>query len=140
MERPHLLSYEQVAYQQILQLTYVDDLLAAMREVFVKLFAPFIITFVQSLRATGAADSKRAPTKATWDFSSTLAGWNDIFDKLLRGFEAKAAQVSGAVAQAAALLRVYLSLIYRPGSTGAKIKSQSSASHYADAHSAFRRS
>lgn len=85
----------QVAYQHILQLTYVDDLLSAMKEVFVKLFAPFIITFVQSLQAVGAVDSKRAPIATNWDFSKALAGWNDVFDKLLRGFETKAAQVSG---------------------------------------------
>ncbi|KAG8865311.1 hypothetical protein FRB96_000201 [Tulasnella sp. 330] len=81
-----------VAYQQILQLTYVEDFLAAMKEVFVKLFTPFILTFVQSLQAVGAVDNGLATITTRWDFTSALAGWNDVFDKLLRGFESKAAQ------------------------------------------------
>ena len=38
----------QVAYQRILQLTYVDDLLAALKALFVKMFQPFLATFVAS--------------------------------------------------------------------------------------------
>ncbi|KAG9014999.1 hypothetical protein FRB94_007071 [Tulasnella sp. JGI-2019a] len=81
-----------VAYQQILQLTYVEDFLVAMKDVFVKLFAPFVLTFVQSLQAVGATHSGLATIQTKWDFASALAGWNDVFDKLLRGFENKAAQ------------------------------------------------
>lgn len=87
------IDHHQVAYQQILQLTYIEDFLAAMKEVFVKLFAPFVLTFVQSLQAVGAADNGLATIPTRWDFTSALAGWNDVFDKLLRGFENKAAQV-----------------------------------------------
>lgn len=86
----------QVAYQRILQLSYVEELLAALKTLFVKLFEPFLATFVASLHAasSGKLTSNSAQTAATWNFSKAFDGWNDVFDKLLRGLEDKATQVS----------------------------------------------
>ncbi|OBZ75641.1 Signal recognition particle receptor subunit alpha, partial [Grifola frondosa] len=83
-----------VAYQRILQLTYVDELLAALKTLFVKLFQPFLATFVASLHAV--SNAKVTPiageTTASWNFAKVLDGWDSVFDKLLRGLEDKAAQ------------------------------------------------
>lgn len=86
----------QVAYQRILQLTYVDDLLAALKTLFVKLFEPFLTSFVASLhaannRATAAVSA--ASEAIAWDFGKAFEGWDTMFDKLLRGLEEKAAEV-----------------------------------------------
>ncbi|KAI0736938.1 P-loop containing nucleoside triphosphate hydrolase protein [Fomitopsis betulina] len=83
-----------VAYQRILQLSYVEELLAALKTLFVKLFEPFLATFVASLHAasSGKLTSNSAQTAATWNFSKAFDGWNDVFDKLLRGLEDKATQ------------------------------------------------
>ena len=85
----------QVAYQRILQLTYVDELLAALKTLFVKLFEPFLTTFVASLHAasSGKLASNPGQAVATWNFTKAFDGWDDVFDKLLRGLEDKAAQV-----------------------------------------------
>lgn len=87
----------QVAYQRILQLTYVDDLLAALKTLFVKLFQPFLTNFVASLhsvntRVTSAA-STAVNTATSWDFVKAFEGWDTVFDKLLKGLEEKAAEV-----------------------------------------------
>ena len=86
----------QVAYQRILQLTYVDELLAALKTLFVKLFEPFLATFVASLHAatSGKLASNSSQAATTWNFTKAFDGWDDVFDKLLRGLEDKAAQVS----------------------------------------------
>lgn len=84
-----------VAYQRILQLTYVDELLAALKTLFVKLFEPFLASFVASLHAVSTAKlSSSSPIQpaATWNFAQAFADWDAIFDKLLRGLEDKAAQ------------------------------------------------
>jgi signal recognition particle receptor subunit alpha len=87
--------YEKVAYQRILQLTYVDDFLAALKTVFVKLFEPFLAAFIASLHAAGSGKLGNAngSTPVTWNFVEAFKGWDAAFDKLLRGFEDKAAQV-----------------------------------------------
>jgi signal recognition particle receptor subunit alpha len=84
-----------VAYQRILQLTYVDDLLAALKTLFIKLFEPFLATFVASLHAlsSGKVVSAAGEVATQWSFVKAFEGWDKIFDKLLRGFEDKAAQV-----------------------------------------------
>ena len=84
----------QVAYQRILQLTYVDELLLALKTLFIKLFQPFLATFVASLHVTSSAklSSSSAPA-ASWIFHKAFEGWDGVFDKLLRGLEDKAAQV-----------------------------------------------
>lgn len=74
-------------------LTYVEDLLEAMKEVFLKLFTPFLLAFVQSLTAKSADGSKALTVGGAWDFAAALAGWNSVFDKLLKRFEDKAAEV-----------------------------------------------
>ncbi|KAH9997500.1 SRP54-type protein [Russula vinacea] len=84
-----------VAYQRILQLTYVDDLLGALKTVFVKLFQPFIAAFVASLHAvnnTAVALSNSASEPTRWNFVKALEGWDATFDKLLKGLESKAAE------------------------------------------------
>ncbi|KAI9064297.1 signal recognition particle binding protein [Trametes sanguinea] len=83
-----------VAYQRILQLTYVEDLLNALKTLFVKLFQPFLTTFVASLHVTSTAklSSSITETSASWDFARAFDGWDAVFDKLLRGLEDKAAQ------------------------------------------------
>lgn len=87
----------QVAYQRILQLTYVDELLAALKTLFVKLFEPFLATFVASLHAVSSGKlsaSSTSQTATSWNFAKAFDKWDGVFDKLLRGLEDKAAQVS----------------------------------------------
>ncbi|KAF9239660.1 SRP54-type protein [Melanogaster broomeanus] len=84
-----------VAYQRILQLTYVEDLLTAMKALFIKLFEPFLATFVASLHSVNNGKLAASPARdatAPWNFVKAFDGWNKVFDKLLRGFEDKAAQ------------------------------------------------
>jgi len=84
-----------VAYQRILQLTYVDELLAALKTLFVKLFEPFLATFVASLHAASAgklSSSSAAQTATSWNFAKAFDTWDSVFDKVLRGLEDKAAQ------------------------------------------------
>ncbi|THH04688.1 hypothetical protein EW145_g5324 [Phellinidium pouzarii] len=75
-----------VAYQRILQLTYVEDLLTAIKALFIKLFEPFLATFVASLHALNNK-SMRAGLLQTWDFSKAFEGWDTLFDKVLKGLE-----------------------------------------------------
>ncbi|KAF9262120.1 signal recognition particle binding protein [Marasmius fiardii PR-910] len=77
-----------VAYQRILQLTYVDDLLSTLKSLFVKLFQPIIATFVASLHAA----TKDPISLRSFNFSNAFEGWDKVFDKVLKGFEDKAAQ------------------------------------------------
>jgi signal recognition particle receptor subunit alpha len=62
--------------------------------VFVKLFEPFLRSFVKSLHSINAA-SKAVPAgaSASWDFAQAFKDWDQMFDKLLKNFEDKAAQV-----------------------------------------------
>ncbi|KAG8808412.1 hypothetical protein FRC17_003963, partial [Serendipita sp. 399] len=93
-----------VAYQRILQLTYVDDLLAAIKELFTQLYHPFLTTFVASLHASSStlvvqtSSSHSSNNKSNnsnsnshlWDFTTAFKGWDKVFDKLLRDVEQKA--------------------------------------------------
>ncbi|KAM5539011.1 hypothetical protein V8D89_007234 [Ganoderma adspersum] len=82
-----------VAYQRILQLTYVDELLLALKTLFIKLFQPFLATFVASLHVASAAKlSSSADASTSWNFTRAFEGWDAVFDKLLRGLEDKASQ------------------------------------------------
>lgn len=95
-----LLTPPQVAYQRILQLTYVDDLLTAMKALFIKLFEPFLATFVASLHAISSGkqvSSTAQDPSASWNFAAAFEGWDKVFDKLLKGIEEKAAQVMEAI-------------------------------------------
>ncbi|KAH7912251.1 SRP54-type protein [Hygrophoropsis aurantiaca] len=84
-----------VAYQRILQLTYVDDLLAALRNLFIQMFEPFLATFVASLHALNSsklATPVAGDTTASWNFAKAFESWDKVFDALLKSFEDKAAQ------------------------------------------------
>ncbi|KAF9001921.1 signal recognition particle binding protein [Cyathus striatus] len=79
-----------VAYQRILQLTYVEDLLIALKNLFIKYFEPFLTTFIASLHTINTA--RAATLEATsWNFTLAFDGWDNVFDKVLRGLEEKAA-------------------------------------------------
>lgn len=82
----------QVAYQRILQLTYVNDLLATLKSLFVKAFEPFLTNFVASLHALNSIKVTAGQVKP-WNFTKAFEGWDVIFDKVLKGFEDRAAQV-----------------------------------------------
>jgi signal recognition particle receptor subunit alpha len=73
----------------------VEDLLAALKTLFIKLFEPFLATFVASLHAmnSGKVTAAAGELGTQWNFSKAFEGWDKIFDKLLRGLEDKAAQV-----------------------------------------------
>lgn len=68
-----------------------------MKALFVKLFQPFLATFVASLHASSSASLKAAGTGSettlSWDFASAFGKWDGVFDNLLKTIEAKAAQV-----------------------------------------------
>ncbi|KAJ7702343.1 signal recognition particle binding protein [Mycena rosella] len=81
-----------VAYQRILQLTYVDDLLAALKTLFVKMFQPFLATFVASLHAINSGKATVVEAAGAFSFAEAFDGWDKMFDKLLRSLEDKAAQ------------------------------------------------
>ncbi|KAJ7273230.1 signal recognition particle binding protein [Mycena rebaudengoi] len=81
-----------VAYQRILQLTYVDDLLTALKTLFVKMFQPFLTTFVASLHAINSGKATVLEAASAFSFTDAFDGWDKIFDKLLRSLEDKAAQ------------------------------------------------
>ncbi|KAJ7756880.1 signal recognition particle binding protein [Mycena maculata] len=81
-----------VAYQRILQLTYVDDLLAALKTLFVKMFQPFLATFVASLHAINSGKATVLEVASAFSFADAFDGWDKMFDKLLRSLEEKAAQ------------------------------------------------
>jgi hypothetical protein len=83
----------QVAYQRILQLTYVEDLLKALKALFVQLYRPFLTTFVASLHAIHAGKAVVAGAAPSWDFAAAFANWDVAFDRLLATLEDKAAQV-----------------------------------------------
>ncbi|KAJ7787533.1 Longin-like domain-containing protein, partial [Mycena leptocephala] len=80
-----------VAYQRILQLTYVDDLLAALKTLFVKMFQPFL-AFVASLHAINSGKATIVEAASVFSFADAFDGWDKMFDKLLRSLEDKAAQ------------------------------------------------
>ena len=62
----------------------------ALKSVFVKLFEPFLRSFVASLHTIGAG---KIVASTSWDFTQAFKDWDQIFDKLLKNFEDKAAQV-----------------------------------------------
>ncbi|KAJ3935854.1 MAG: SRP54-type protein [Lentinula lateritia] len=63
-----------VAYQQILQLSYVDELLAALKAIFVKLFQPFLTTFVASLHADSRGNGSAAGLVTSLNLASAFEG------------------------------------------------------------------
>jgi signal recognition particle receptor subunit alpha len=87
--------YSQVAYQRILQLAYVDDLLAALKTLFVKLFQPFLTSFVASLHTNSNGGTIITAQPPNWNFKEAFKGWDKVFDRVLRELEEKANQVRG---------------------------------------------
>jgi signal recognition particle receptor subunit alpha len=89
----------QVAYQRILQLTYAEDLLTALKNVFVSLYEPFLTALVTSLHAKSwTSPSSATPVNSiqgsgpfTWDFAKVFSGWDKTFDKVLKLVEDKVA-------------------------------------------------
>ncbi|PFH50054.1 hypothetical protein AMATHDRAFT_177726 [Amanita thiersii Skay4041] len=79
-----------VAYQRILQLTYVEDLLNALKALFVKQFEPFLTSFIASLHALSVKGA--SAESVDWDFTKAFEGWDRLFDTLLKSLEGKAAQ------------------------------------------------
>ncbi|KAL9715022.1 hypothetical protein Ac2012v2_001682 [Leucoagaricus gongylophorus] len=77
-----------VAWQRIIQLTYVDELLLALKTLFIKYYEPFIAALVASLHALDSAKSVTLePT--TWNFAKVFENWDNIFNKILQGLEDK---------------------------------------------------
>jgi len=70
----------------------VEDLLIAMKRLFVQYFEPFVAAFMDSLHSL-ATTKTSTPGSASWDFSKAFERWDMLFDKLLKGLEEKAAQV-----------------------------------------------
>ncbi|KAF9567609.1 signal recognition particle binding protein [Agrocybe pediades] len=81
-----------VAYQRILQLTYVEELLDAMKRLFVQYFESTVASFVASLHSVNNAAKSTTVQGTTWDFSKAFERWDILFDKLLKSLEEKAAQ------------------------------------------------
>ncbi|KAK7440197.1 hypothetical protein VKT23_017139 [Stygiomarasmius scandens] len=82
-----------VAYQRILQLTYVDELLATLKALFVELFRPILTTLVASLHAVNTGKVvAAAETITTFNFSTAFKDWDQYFDKVLKSLEEKAAK------------------------------------------------
>jgi signal recognition particle receptor subunit alpha len=88
----------QVAYQRILQLSYVEDLLTAIKALFINMYSEILTKFVASLHANvsgafaNAQGTATAVNQPTWDFTNAFKGWDKAFDKLLRKFEQEANQ------------------------------------------------
>lgn len=86
----------QVVYQRILQLSYIDDLLSSIKELFTSLFAPFVRALLDSSRATLSANAvvgtAALGSKLRADFAETLKEWEDVFSRTLRQLERLAAQ------------------------------------------------
>ncbi len=79
-------SIVQVAYQRILQLTYIDDLLSAMRRLFIQYFEPVLTAFIASLHTMNTAKAATFQT-TSWDFQKMFKSWDALFDKLLKELE-----------------------------------------------------
>ncbi|KAK0544404.1 hypothetical protein OC846_006086 [Tilletia horrida] len=68
-------------YQRILQLTYIDQLLASVQDQFTALFGPLIKTILSPSNANAITPSLQA------QFASALQSWNQIFLATLRSLE-----------------------------------------------------
>jgi signal recognition particle receptor subunit alpha len=84
----------QVAYQRILQLTYVEELLETIKTLFVQLFEPFLVAFVASLRAVNTGKTIAIEAAKSWNFQEVFEKWDKVFDKVLQGLELKDAKAS----------------------------------------------
>lgn len=89
-----------VAYQRILSLPYVADLLEAIRKAFLKAYRETIEAVVESTKGKdvlilgGAGGSKAAfGLFGEKGWQKVFAGWDETFNRILRDFEASAAKV-----------------------------------------------
>lgn len=87
-------SIVQVAYQRILQLTYIDDLLSAMRRLFIQYFEPVLSAFVASLHTVTGKAAASLASSGPWDFLKLFKNWDALFDRLLNELEVKSSAVS----------------------------------------------
>lgn len=71
----------QVAYHRLLHLPYIPALLETIKSLFISLYEPFLLSFLESVRG-GAASSL-----PSWDFTASLEGWEKVFDKTLKKAE-----------------------------------------------------
>ena len=99
----------QVAYQRILHLSYPDEFLNAMKTLFLKLFQPFLTSFVASLHLTNTS-TVAVVNSTIRDFRNAFEGWDKVFDKLLAGFEERAGKVRQHCDKASSFLHYHISL------------------------------
>ena len=60
---------------------------------FIKLYNPFLTSFVASLHASASATPDViSQTSPSWDFAAAFKGWDKVFDKVLKDLEQKANQ------------------------------------------------
>jgi signal recognition particle receptor subunit alpha len=82
----------------MLQLTYAEDLLSAVKSVFLALYQPFLTNFVSSLHggrvfsAHAGGDEAHRERPLAWSIPGILLGWDKTFDKILKSIEDKVAQ------------------------------------------------
>lgn len=62
-----------------------------MKTLFLKLFQPFLTTFMASLHSAGSTTNTL--NAVVLDFRKAFEGWDKVFDKLISGFEEKAGKV-----------------------------------------------
>jgi signal recognition particle receptor subunit alpha len=66
----------------------VDELLLALKTLFIKYYEPFIAAFVASLHALNSAKAV-ALEPTSWNFAKAFENWDSLFDKILSGLEDK---------------------------------------------------
>ncbi|KAL7414058.1 SRP54-type protein [Mrakia frigida] len=71
-----------VAYHRLLHLPYIPTLLETIKSLFLTLYEPFLLSFVDSLR-----DGVVSTTASDWEFNKLLDGWDKVFDKVVKKAE-----------------------------------------------------
>ncbi|GAA5990866.1 hypothetical protein JCM10908_000055 [Rhodotorula pacifica] len=90
-----------VAYQRILALPYVSDLLHAVRDAFLKTYRTSIEAIVASTSGKEVAVRGIFGDKADWN--KVFRSWDDTFNRILREFEASSAKIRTTRSRTAAL-------------------------------------
>lgn len=92
----------QVAYQRIIQLTYVPDLLATLKKTFVDLYEPILRLILDLSSGTSPSPSVRSSAAYRRLFSGEgdgwkgcFKGWEEAFARLLKEIEAAASTAQG---------------------------------------------
>lgn len=82
-----------VAYQRILQLSYVDELLIQIKKAFLRAYTDTVQTIIDSSKGKdGSAATALFAAEGGW--ARLFAGWDEIFSRILRELELGAAKVS----------------------------------------------